>query len=450
MATNTVTNWFGNIVSHPAVVVEANSVDDVVRVLKDPATYPSPVRAIGSNHSTAACGVADGGTLIKMKMNRILNIGTDSVTVEADAIHLDMAKALEAKGLQFYVNTEIGNLSAGSAAIAGTKDASFPGEYGQVGSYITGIKMVLASGDLLEVTEDQDQQLMQILRSSYGLLGIVYEVTYKIKPLTPMHVHHTTYNLQDFLSALPDLKALGYSMMFYMFPFVNKITVEFRKYNPGATGEPNHFAWQSRNETWGTVGPKLGFHIEQSCSIPAIRYGMIDALNAAWRAQLETIVCGDNTVPPDQIIDYPLVSNDSRYTFSLFAFPENEYPAAITDFYKFCNDYYKEKGYRSNLLYVGYSIAQDQKSLLSYSYDGPVMTIDPVSTANPGWDQFIDAYNQFCIERNGKPLPNQTPGLTADMLRKAYGEKLTTLESTRKQYDPTGRLLNDYFRTLLS
>src|ERR1700758_4758765 len=111
MATNTVTNWFGNIVSHPAVVVDANSVDDIVRILKDPATYPSPVRAVGSNHSTAPCGVADGGTLIRMKMNRILNIGTDSLTVEAGAIHIDMAKAFEAKGFQFHVNTEIGNLS---------------------------------------------------------------------------------------------------------------------------------------------------------------------------------------------------------------------------------------------------------------------------------------------------------------------------------------------------
>src|SRR5206468_11460452 len=110
MATNTVTNWFGDIVSHPAVVVDATSVDDVVRVLKDSATYPSPVRAVGSNHSTAACGVGDGGTLIRMKMNRILNIGTDTLTVEAGAVHLQMAKALEAKGLQFYVNTEIGNL----------------------------------------------------------------------------------------------------------------------------------------------------------------------------------------------------------------------------------------------------------------------------------------------------------------------------------------------------
>jgi FAD/FMN-containing dehydrogenase len=98
MATNTVTNWFGDIVSHPAVIVDANSVDDIVRVMKDPATYPAPVRAVGSNHSTAACGVADDGTLIRMKMNRILNIGADTLTVEAGAVHLAMARALEARG----------------------------------------------------------------------------------------------------------------------------------------------------------------------------------------------------------------------------------------------------------------------------------------------------------------------------------------------------------------
>ena len=47
MATNTVTNWFGNIVSHPSVIVDANSVDDIVAVMKDPVKYPSPVRAVG-------------------------------------------------------------------------------------------------------------------------------------------------------------------------------------------------------------------------------------------------------------------------------------------------------------------------------------------------------------------------------------------------------------------
>jgi hypothetical protein len=83
---------------------------------------------------------------------------------------------------------------------------------------------------------------------------------------------------------------------------------------------------------------------------------------------------------------------------------------------------------------------------LSYSYDGPVITIDPVSTANPGWEDFIAAYNQFCADRNGKPLLNQTVGLTPQLAKQAFGDKLMQIEQTRKQYDPAGRLLNDYFR----
>jgi len=119
-----VTNWFGDIVSHPQIVVDANSVQDIVSVLKNPGQYPSPVRAVGSNHSTTACGASEGGTLIRMKMNRILNIAADSLTVEAGAIHIDLAQALAKQNLQFYVNTEIGNLTAGSAACCGTKDSS--------------------------------------------------------------------------------------------------------------------------------------------------------------------------------------------------------------------------------------------------------------------------------------------------------------------------------------
>jgi FAD/FMN-containing dehydrogenase len=450
MADNTVTNWFGDLVSHPQVIVDVNSVDDIVTVLKDSAKYPSPVRAVGSNHSTAACGVAEGGTLLRMKMNRILNIGSDTLTVEAGATHLNMAKQLEAAKKQFYVNTEIGSLTAGSASIAGTKDASMPGEFGQVGSYIVGVKMVLPDGSLVEVTEDRDAPLMQKVRSSYGTFGIVYEVTYRIRDLLPLAVHHKTFELEEFITALPDLKALNYSMMYYIFPFANKITVEFRKYNPGATGEPNRIAWALRNHIWGTSGPKLGHDVEQNVGDPAIRYGIIDSFNATFRFQLENIVVSDNTLPCDEIIDYPPVSNDSRYTFSLFAFDELAYPQILSEFFKFVRDYYDQKRYRSNLLYVGYRILQDQKALLSYSWDGNVMTIDPVSTGNPGWKDFLIAYNQFCAERDGKPLLNQTFGLTSGVVKKAFGDRWEAFASAREAFDPGGRLLNDYFRGLLS
>src|SRR6185436_20072002 len=100
-----VSNWFGDLVSSPQVVVEAGSAEEIARILRDPANFPSPVRAVGSNHSTAPCSAADGGTMIKMRgMNRILNATGDTVTVEAGAILIDVALELKKRGLQFYVN----------------------------------------------------------------------------------------------------------------------------------------------------------------------------------------------------------------------------------------------------------------------------------------------------------------------------------------------------------
>jgi hypothetical protein len=445
-----VTNWFGDITSNPAVVVQASSVDDIVAVLKNPGQYPSSVRAVGSNHSTSACGVADGGTLIQMsKMNAIVKIASDTVTAQAGAIYIDVAQELEKRGLQFFVNTEIGNLSVGSAACCGTKDASMPGEFGQVNSYVTSIKMVLPSGDLLEVTDAQPD-LMQMARSSYGTFGIVYEATIRVRPIQPMAVHHETFALQDFTAQLPALMARGESMMYYIFPFDNLITVEFRRYNPSATGEPNRIAWPLRNYMWASAGPLFCAQVEAGVSNKEIRYGIIDNFCALWRFKLENLVSSDNTIATDQIIRYPPVGGDSRYTFSLSAFPEANYAAVLTDYFAFCKDYYKQQGYRTNMLNVGYWIAQDRSSLLSYSYDSGVMTIDPVSTANPGWPAFLTAYNQFCSTHGGVPLFNQTDEITPAQVRQALGDRLKTFAAARQNYDPKGRLLNAFFREMLS
>jgi len=445
---DTVTNWFGNIVSHPAAIVEAASVADIVAVMKDPGRYPSPVRAVGSNHSTSPCGTADGGTLIKMSKMNAIDIGTDTVTAQGGAIYIDIAKELEKRNLQFYVNTEIGSLSAGSAACCGTKDASMPGEYGQVNSYISRIKMVLPSGDLLEVTDDQPE-LMQTVRSSYGTFGVVYETTFRVRPIVPMAVRHQTFSLEDFAARLPELKARGESMMYYIFPFEDLITVEFRRYNPGAAGPPNRVAWPLRNYMWANAGPLFCSQVEKDIPNKDVRYGVINGFCAMWRFKLENLVKGDNTVATDQIIRYPTVADNSRYTFSLSAFPEAAYAGVLVEYFDFCKRYYKQAGYRTNMLNVGYWISQDRSSLLSYSYDGPMMTIDPVSTGNPGWSEFLIAYNEFCSAHGGIPLFNQTDAITPAQVQAALGERLKTFAAARRNYDPAGRLLNAYFREML-
>jgi len=448
-----VRNWGRDLVSHPQVVVDARSIEDVVAAMLDPERYPSPVRAQGSAHSTTPCGEADGGTVIRMRgLDRIVRIGTDTVTAEAGALLIDVAKALEQRNLQFYVNIELGNATLGSVACCATKDASMPGEYGQVNSYCVGMKIVTPAGEIVEIGED-DPELLQAARSSYGLFGVVVEATFKVRPLQAMAVEHEVFTLDDFERRLPELIDRGQSMMLYIQPFLDKVIVEFRRYAGDASsgaGKPRHYVWRLRNFVWKSFAPGLGHLMSAYVPWKRLRFGVINRFNQSAQLMMARVIKAPHTVPTDQMIRYPEESGWTRYTFSIWAFPQERYAQTLREYFAWVRRYYAEQGWRPDLLHVGYRILEDQSSLFSYTWAGPVLTIDPVSTGSPGWRDFLTAYNEFCSEHGGSPLLNQTWGLTPDQLRTAFGDRLERFESRRRTFDPEGRLLNGYFKELLA
>ena len=444
-----ISNWFGDLKSTPTKIVPVSSTSEIAAILQDEANYPSPVRAIGSGHSTTQCGEADGGTVLLMRgLAAIEEIGDETLRVEAGAIHLDMARALEAAGKQFYVNTEIGSLTAGSAACCGTKDASMPGEFGMVGSYVTGVRMIMPDGTDRSFSDDDDPAMMQLIRSSYGTFGIVHQVTFRIRALRHLKVYHETFRIGDFIDRLDELIARNESMMYYIFPFEDVVTVEFRSYQPELSPSPNRTGWFLRNLGWGNLAPRVA-HADNF--LPRqFRNELLEAADLAWRATLETFVQQDYTVPTDQIISYPAVADHARYTFSFCAFPEAEFGRALTDYVEFVKRYDAAHDFRANLSAVGYRVLQDQRAQLSYAFDGNVMTIDPVSTGEDGWKPFLLRYNDFCEARGGLPLLNQTFGVTRATADKGFGSRIEAVRRQRAIFDPTNRLLNSHFRTLFA
>jgi len=446
-------NWKGSISYYANSVELAADVDDIVRIVKDRESYPAPVRAKGSHHSTTRCIVAEQGTVVDMtKMNKILNIDKESktITMQAGVLHIDAARELERHGLQFYVNVELGNLTVGSGACGGTKDASYFSddddefEYGQVASYVVGIKAVLANGECIEVTE-ADAGLIQAMRSSYGMLGIIYEVTYKVKEIKPLAVEHVRYHVEEFAARLDELVAGNRSMMLYLFPFLDSVVVEYR-FDGVEPMSSNSWQWRLRNWVWKTGSPGFARIVSTLVPLRRLRSWIFDTYNRISQWVIIRIIRGCNTSPADQIIRYPETAGFSSYTFSIWAFPLEEYPQTIREYYQFCKDYFEHNGYRCDLLNVGYLIAQDTQSLFSYTRRGPAVTLDPVSTGLTGWDGFITAYNEFCIQHNGTPLFNQTRGITPLQARAVFGPEIKTFQEFRQQYDPDDRFYTDYFR----
>lgn len=445
-------NWESSETYKPARLVRPRSVDDIVQILTDTASYPTPVRAFGSMHSPSRCAGDDGGTMVDMTgMNRILDIQPDRVTVEAGALLIDVGQALAERGLQVHMNTEIGNITLGAAACGATKDSSIPGaqDYGQLSSYVLGVKLVKPNGEVCEITAEDNPEDMALIRSSYGLFGIVFEVTLQVRPLAALTVVHRRYTLEKFRAAFPELVAEGHGLMMYFFPHIDRITVELRREAPDRNPKAR-WAWALRNAFWRRYGPLLALAIDRISPTRSIKYTLEQTYHFLMSGSIVRFVRGRSTHPQAQMIRYPDDPGNVKYVFSMWAFPEEGFFDILEAYFEFCRDHYEKTGFKCDLPNVGYRISQDRNAILSYSYDDTVLSIDPVSTGGPGWHDFLRAYNVFCSERGGSPLLNQTKFLTAAQLRKSFRDRLARFAAARTEWDPTNRLLSRHFADLLA
>lgn len=118
------------------------------------------------------------------------------------------------------------------------------------------MKAVLPDGQILDVTEDNGE-LMEVMRSSYGMIGIIYEVTYKIKEIKPLAVEHVRYHVDEFADQLDELISQNRSMMFFLFPFLDTVVVEYR-YDGTGPMRSHSWQWRLRNWVWKTGSPFFG------------------------------------------------------------------------------------------------------------------------------------------------------------------------------------------------
>ena len=449
----TITNYDGGIVTTPQQHVHPKTVDELQAILRDPRTYPGPVRAMGSNHSLTPCA-SSTGTIVGMRgFDRILKIDTakNTLTAQAGVQLVDAAAALRKKNLQFMLNIEIGNLTLGSAACCQTKDALDGVELGQVNSYVTGIKWVSPSGELMEASETTNPKLLPFIRASYGLAGIVYEVTFKVKPLEIISFNYDVHDVPDLTDSIVK-KAISSNQSIVMWTIGDDVVIQSRN---KAKKLKHEFLADAREFGWNFLGAYAGRGIRERLG-GTVAGKVKERLGSGLELGFYRLLSaggGFTLYAPDKTIDYSKTPQSARYAFTFWAFPRATYVKNLKDYVKWADDYHQRTGFRCNMPLGSYFIRKDRSSLLSYTWDGDIISLDPIhapgANEQEAWATFLKAFNEWAHQRGGIPLLNQSPFVKKQHVVSAYGDRWTKLADWLKGIDPNRRMVNEFFAALL-
>src|SRR5256885_7412981 len=184
--------WFA--AHQPEVVVFARSTDDVSKLLQFASRERIPVTARGGGFGyVGGCVPARGGIALSlMRMNQIKEISfADAIAiVEPGVFTADLKAAVRAQKL-FYPPDPA---SMKDCTIGGNVATNAGGprclKYGVTRSYITGLEVVLASGEVLRTGAAVHKNktgfdVIGLFVGSEGMLGIVTEITLRLLPLPP-------------------------------------------------------------------------------------------------------------------------------------------------------------------------------------------------------------------------------------------------------------------------
>jgi len=431
------------IYRRPRMVLKLKRFEDIPSILEKTKSYPTPVRMVGADYSQTRCVGGDGGTTVDTgALDKILEFGETFVRAQAGVLVSTLVHALAERGLELPLTPEMGRISLGALAVTTLPQASYETGMAQLSSCVMELKLITPQGKQMTVTE-KDRDLLRVLRSSFGLLGVVHEVVLRVRPQTPVKIDYQVLTLKDFTARFAGIMKSPGALRMHISPFTDRITVERRTLDEAASLSRSGI-WQIRNSVMRNVLPAFGSTVGSVLATPGLRSAMLSGMQRALGATR-----GVALYSHEWMRDLPQEAWKARFTYSLWAFPQADYPKLLAEYFAFCKAYYKEHRYRCNVVSGASRLHQDRGSLFGVSYTGPMVTLEPSSTGEAGWDDFLIDFNDFASSLGGTPTFNQTRALQAEHVSKAFGERLKLFRALRQRTDPLNRLRNSYFAYLL-
>ena len=427
----------------PAKTYTPTNLARLMRCLDPDRKVATPIRIRGAGTAATDCNTCSTGSVIDMTgLDRIKHVDSLGHTVTAEAgVRLGaLVAALAEEGLELVGNYDQMERTLGGAVASPCVGAGIGGKAAYLSTQVVGMKVVTSAGKLMQVTEDK-KHLLNAFRLSYGLLGAIYEVTLRVRPVATFSASHRSMDIDTFADVANRLARAEVGQKFYILPYKDRVYLDLRRYE-AAPGDAYGAPWKIKDWGESTVLPHVFKSLHRVLPIPSVRYRLMDSIGAATH----------------ELVNSRLVRNGSNATatgsrarrkprgllHSTWCFPASDFAVVVKAYREFCRDTFAEAGYRTDLPALGFRVARDHSALLSPSFDEPVVALQTTSTLRKGWDDFVIDLAQFAENWGGTPLFSQSRSMTAEYGRQIYGNRLEFFRKIRRQLDPHGRLLNPF------
>ena len=418
------------------------NLSDLRRCLEPDAHTALPIRPQGAGTASTDCYRATGGSTIHMTgVDRIIRVDTDrhTVTVEAGVLVETLVDTLAEDGFELIGGFELQGRTVGGAVSAPCYGPCIGNTGSYFSSHVIAMKIVTAAGKILSIAPQQ-KNLLAALRMSFGLLGVIYEVTLRIQTIRTFTASHRRVTIDKFASIVDTLAASNVGFKFYLMPYRDRVYLDLRRYDSDP-GNAYRAPWKLKDWGESTVLPHVFKSLNRIVPIDSVKYQLIDSISEATQGFVNSSFVRTGTNATSQSGR----GRASRNTFySTWCFPAIDFSMITLAYRDFCEATLANSRYRCDLPAVGYRLNRDASSPLSPSYDETMIALTTASTQSKGWDDFVIDLAEFAEKWGGTPLISQSRAIRAENVIQTYSNRLELFRRIRRQLDPYNRLLSPF------
>lgn len=218
-------NWSKTVEADPSRIERPADAEATQAIIRDALAHGSRVRPVGNGFSASGIAVSPEIAVDVTALRGLVRVDAEAglATFLPGTTLGEAMAALEDVGLAFESSTR--NVDVTLGGIIATGGHGWGHGYGPISSFLTEMKLVTGTGELITVSARKNAELWSAARINLGALGIMTELTFRVVPAYTAKVTERLENFLAFTDKLEERMAGAHHVQASWRPHTGRIAV---------------------------------------------------------------------------------------------------------------------------------------------------------------------------------------------------------------------------------